>query len=147
MQEKSKKITLLALLGIAIIAGVFAVLFAMNQGSAGLFNAASGIVYALVFVALAAILIFALVQLIKNFKDDRKKAIKTVAIIVLMLVIFLISWLVASDKDVPEALLAKKDLTPSGSKLVGAACISVYILFFASLISIVYVEVAKLIKK
>ena len=163
MQEKSKKIVLIAMLAVAIIAGVFAVLFAAQvpdkknmslaeyeqamDGISPIFNIASCILYIILIVAVAAILIFAIVQLIKNFKDEPKKAIKTVAIIVLMLVIFLVSWLVASGTDVSDTLLAKKELTQSGSKLVGAACISVYILFFASLLSIVYVEVAKLIKK
>ncbi len=147
MQEKTKKIILLAVLAIAIIAGVFAVLFATNQTNDALFSVAAYIMYAIIFIAIVAILLFALVQLGKNFKDNPKKAYKTVAIIVALGIVFLISWLVSSGADVSETMLEKFDLTQRGSKLVGAACVSVYILFFASLLSIVYVEVAKLLKK
>ncbi|MBP5759664.1 MAG: hypothetical protein J6W45_09705 [Bacteroidales bacterium] len=163
MQEKTRKIILIAMLAIAVIAGVFAVLFAANMPDKDnltpdayeqamnsinpLFSTAAYILYIIILVAVVAILIFALWQLLKNFKDDRKKAIKTVLIIVVMLVVFLVSWLIARGDDVPAKLLAKAQMGEGGSKLVGAACISVYILFFASLLSIIYAEVSKLLKK
>ena len=151
------------MLAIAVIAGVFAVLFAANMPDKDnltpdayeqamnsinpLFSTAAYILYIIILVAVVAILIFALWQLLKNFKDDRKKAIKTVLIIVVMLVVFLVSWLIARGDDVPAKLLAKAQMGEGSSKLVGAACISVYILFFASLLSIIYAEVTKLLKK
>ena len=163
MQEKTRKIVLIVMLAIAVIAGIFAILFAVNMPDkdnmtidayqqamssiSPLFGTAAYILYAILIVSIAAILIFALWQLIKNFKDEPKKAMKTVLIIVLLLAVFLVSWLVSSGTDVSDTLLNKFGLTQSGSKLVGAACISVYILFFASILSIIYVEVAKFIKK
>ena len=135
------------MLAIAIIAGVFAVLFAMDQTNQVLFSIAAYIMYAIVIVSIAAILLFALVQLFKNFKDNPKAAYKTVAMIVLLCAMFLVAWLLSSSKDVSDTMLEKFGLGQSGSKLVGAACISVYILFFASLLSIIYVEVAKFFKK
>ena len=139
---------------IAIIAGVFAVLFALSKDpvtetyNETLFSVAAYIMYAIIFIAIVAILLFALVQLIKNFKDDPKKAYKTVAIIAILIVVFVVAWLLAgSNCDVAPTKLEKSGLTATGCRLVGAACISVYILFFASLASIVYVELAKFFKK
>lgn len=144
MQEKTNKIILIAVLAVAIIASVFAVIFAANQeGAGGMFDAASIIVYCLVGIALVA----ALTTFVKLLWTNKKSFIKTLLVAALLCVIFLIAWILSSGTDVSATMLEKFDITESGSKLVGAACISVYILFFASILSIVYVEVAKLIKK
>ncbi len=147
MQEKTRKIVLIASLVVAILAGVFAVLFALNQTNDSLFGVAAYIMYAIVILSLVAILGFAIWNWAKSFKNDRKSAIKVLGIVVAMVVIFLISWLCASSTDVSEVLLQKNNLSEGASKLVGAACISVYILFGISILAIVYTEVAKLIKK
>ena len=147
MQEKTRKIVLIASLVVALLASVFAVLFAINQTNDSLFGVAAYIMYAIVILSLVAILGFAIWNWVKSFKDDRKSAIKILGIVVAMVVIFLISWLCASSTDVSETLLQKNNLSEGASKLVGAACIAVYILFGISIVAILYTEVAKLIKK
>ncbi len=142
MQEKSNKIILFAVLAVAIIASVFAVLFAAN-GKGGMFDVASVIVYCLVGIAIVA----ALATFVKLLWTNKKSFFKTLIVAAILCVIFAIAWILSSGTDVSATMLEKFDITESGSKLVGAACISVYILFFASILSIVYVEVAKLIKK
>ena len=142
MQDKQNKIILFVVLAVAIIASVFAVLFAVNQAG-GMFYVASIIVYCLVGIALIA----ALATFVKLLWTNKKSFVKTLLVAALLCGIFLVAWLVSSGTDVSATMLEKFDITQGGSKLVGAACISVYILFFASILSIVYVEVAKIIKK
>ena len=61
--------------------------------------------------------------------------------------VLLASFLLAKGNDVSAVLLEKNGLSESASRLIGAACILVYILVIAAACSIVYVEVAKLSKK
>jgi len=185
MQNKSNKIILFALLGIAILASVFTIIFAAKVSAAKsvivdeykysneyffqlmtgsntdevpaniqdavqsartsntMFNVASTVLYILVAIAILA----ALVTFVKLLWTKRQSFVKTLLVAVILCVIFFVAWIFASSTDVSATMLEKYDVTQSGSKLVGAACISVYILFFASLLSIVYVEVAKLLKK
>ena len=185
MQNKSNKIILFALLGIAIIASVVTIIFASKVSAAKsvivdenkysneyffqlmtgsntdevpaniqdavqsartsntMFNIASTVLYILVAIAILA----ALVTFVKLLWTKRQSFVKTLLVAIILCVIFFIAWLISSGSDIPTTMLERFDMTQSGSKLVGAACISVYILFFASLLSIIYVEVAKLFKK
>ena len=184
MQNKTNKIILFALLGIALIASVITIIFAAKVTSAKkvivdeneykddyffrvmtnteevvpdaiqeaaqtarsankIFNISSTILYILVAIAIIA----ALVTFFKLWWTKRQSFIKTLLVAAILCVIFFVAWLVSSGTDVPDTMLQKFDMTQSGSKLVGAASISVYILFFASLVSIIVTEVIKLFKK
>jgi hypothetical protein len=62
-------------------------------------------------------------------------------------VVLAVSYLLAKGNDVTPALMEKFNVTEGTSKLIGAACILVYILVIGSAASILYTEIAKLIKK
>ena len=148
MKEKTRKLLTWICLGLAIIGSIFAIVFAMNiEKNSGMYNIAYGIVAAFVVLSIVAILAFVLVQFIKNFKDNPKKAMKSIYVLIIAVVVCLVSFLLASGTDVSQALLDKNNLTESTSKWIGAACILVYILVIAAICSIIFVEVSKLIKK
>lgn len=148
MKEKTRKLITIICLGLAIVATIFAIVFALNiEKNSGMYNIAYGITFAFVVLSVIAILAFVLLQFLKNFKDDRKKAMKAIYIIALAVVVCLVSFLLATGTDVSQALLDKNNLTVSTSKWIGAACILVYILVIGAALAIVYVEVSKLFKK
>lgn len=148
MKEKTRKLITIIGLGLAIIASIFAIIFALDiEKNSGMYNIAYGITFAFVVLSVIAILAFVLLQFFKNFKDDRKKSIKALAIIGLAIVVCFVSFLLATGNDVSQALLDKNNLTVSTSRWIGAACILVYILVIGAAAAIVYVEVSKLFKK
>ncbi len=148
MKEKTRKLITIIGLGLAIVASIFAIIFALDiEKNSGMYNIAYGITFAFVVLSVIAILAFVLLQFFKNFKDDRKKAIKALAIIGLAIVVCFVSFLLATGNDVSQALLDKNNLTVSTSRWIGAACILVYILVIGAAAAIVYVEVSKLFKK
>lgn len=101
----------------------------MSLIDAGLF-----VSYALIALcALAAILI----PLIQSF-DDPQKLVKSGVGLGILIVVFVISYAVAS----PEAAGA----TETTSKLVGAGIISTYVFFFGAIIGIIFTEISKMIK-
>ena len=59
----------------------------------------------------------------------------------------LAAFLLAKGNDVTPALMEKFNVTEGTSKLIGAACILVYILVIGAAGCIVYAEVAKSLKK
>ena len=66
---------------------------------------------------------------------------------VLAIVACLAAFLLAKGNDVTPALMEKQNVTEGTSKLIGAACILVYILVIGAAGCIVYSEVAKSFKK
>ena len=148
MKEKTDKLLTLVMLGLAVVASVFAIVFALNTDKfAGLYNIAYWMLLLLVICSIAAIVIFAGKKLGDNFKTQKGYAKKFCIILGAAVVVLLASFLLAKGTDVSAVLLEKNGLTESSSRLIGAACILVYILVIAAACSIVYVEVAKLSKK
>lgn len=148
MKEKTDKLLTLVMLGLAVVASVFAIVFALNTDKfAGLYNVAYWMLLLLVICSIAAIIIFAGKKLGDSFKTQKGYAKKFCIILCAAVVVLLASFLLAKGTDVSAVLLEKNGLTESTSRLIGAACILVYILVIAAACSIVYVEVAKLSKK
>lgn len=148
MKEKTSKLLTIVMLGFAVLASVFAVLFALNTDKfAGLYNVAYWMLLIFVICAIAAIIIFAGKKLGDNFKTQKGYAKKFLIILIAAVVVLLTSFLLAKGTDVSAVLLEKNGLTESTSRLIGAACILVYILVIAAACSIIFVEVAKLSKK
>lgn len=163
MKEKTRKLIMWVMLGLSLIGGIFAVIHAtgsdpknmLEAGSmqeignqfSGMYDITYFMLVAIFAIAIIAILYFVFRQFFNNFKDDRKKAIKALAIIGLAIVVCLVSFLLATGTDVSQALLDKNNLTVATSKWIGAACILVYILVIGAAAAIVYVEVSKLFKK
>lgn len=148
MKEKTSKLITWVCLGLALVATVFAIIFALdNSKYSGMYNIAYAITGAFVVLSIVAIVVFVLLQWIKNFQDDKKKAVKSLIVIGVAIVVCLVAFILAKGNDVSKVLLEKNNITEATSKLIGAACILVYILVIAAAAAIVYVEVSKSLKK
>ena len=95
------------------------------------------ICYILIAIAVAASVIFPVIQLAQNPKGAKGALIG----IGLLIVVLGISFGLASD-DNPS----KIDLTPETAKQVGMGLYAVYILGTVAVVSIVYSEVSKMLK-
>lgn len=150
MKEKTRKLITIISLAVALLSCIFAVMFAIGHKTGefdGMFDITFWVLVIIVAATLIAWIFFALKQLIKNFKEDPKKAKKTIFIAIALIVACILSYVFASGTDVSDVVLDKYHVTTGTSKLIGAGCILVYILTFAAVLSIIYVECAKLFKK
>ena len=156
MKESTRKLITFVALGIAILATVLAVLFAMNNGGVkelaavkanGLFDATFWILVCLVLASIAAILFFVVKTLAKRFVEDKGYWKKFLGIVLAIVVVCVVAFLVSKGNDVSPALMEKHDVSEGTSKLIGAACYVVYILVIAAACAILYTEVAKTLKK
>ena len=157
MKEKTDKLITFVGLGVAILCFVLAVLFAMSNGSevktladvqkGGLIDTIYWILAALVIISIVAIVIFLCVKLVDRFKTVPGYAKKFCIILGVAIVACLAAFLLAKGNDVTPALMEKFKVTEGTSKLIGAACILVYILVIGAAGCIVYAEVAKSLKK
>ena len=156
MKESTRKLITFVALGIAILATVLAVLFAMNNGGVkelaavkanGLFDATFWILVCLVLASIAAILFFVVKTLAKRFVEDKGYWKKFLGIVLAIVVVCVLAFVISKGNDVSLALMEKQNITESTSKLIGAACYVVYILVIAAAVAIVYTEVAKSFKK
>lgn len=156
MKEKSDKILTLVMLGVALLATVFAVLFAIDNGGKdsleglvrpGTFDFAYIILMCLVGAAILGIVCFLVIKLVNRFMSDSKYWIKFVTVLAICVAVVVVSFLLSSGSDVPAEFLEKNETSEGVSKLIGTACIMVYILAAGSIISILFTEVAKTFKK
>jgi len=156
MKEKTDKLITLLGLGIAVVCTILTIAFAMNNGGVkelsavkanGLFDATYWILVCFVVLSIAAIVYFLIVKLAKRFKEEPGYIKKFLLLVGIVVVVLLVSYLLAKGNDVTPALMEKFEVTEGTSKLIGAACILVYILVIGSAVSILYTEIAKLFKK
>ncbi|MGX8712286.1 MAG: hypothetical protein ACSW8I_01205 [bacterium] len=156
MKEKTDKLIIYCGLGVAILCFVLAIIFAMNNGgvkdlaavkAGGLFDTIYWILIALIAVSVIAILYFLCVKLADRFKSVPGYAKKFFIILGVAIVACLLAFLLAKGNDVTPALMEKSGTSEGTSKLIGAACIMVYILVIGAACSIVYAEIAKSLKK
>ena len=156
MIESTRKLITFIGLGVAILATILSIVFAMNNVGVkelsavkanGLFDATFWILVCLIAVSLCAIVVFLVMKLAKNFKERPGYAGRFFLLLGVVVVVCLASFLLSKGNDVSLALMEKHDVTEGTSKLIGAACIIVYILVIAAAVSIVYTEIAKSLKK
>lgn len=161
MKEKTRKLVMWICLLSAVLGGFFAVLHASGSKSdhvlegmkevgnpmSGMYDIAYIITAAIMVVAVCSILIFVVRQLINNFKEDPKKAKKSLISLGLMVAVVLISFLLAKGNDISQTMLDKNGLSLGASRWIGAACIMVYIMLIAAVGVIIYAEVSKALKK
>ncbi len=156
MKEKTDKLITLVGLGIALVCTILTIAFAMNNGGVkdlsavkanGLFDVTYWILICFVVLSIAAIVYFLIVKLAKRFKEDPGYLKKFLCLVGVVVVVLAVSYLLAKGNDVTPALMEKFEVTEGTSKLIGAACILVYILVIGAAVSILYTEIAKLIKK
>lgn len=157
MKEKTDKLITYVGLGVAIVCFLLAILFAMNNGSdvktladvkqGGIFDTIYWILVAMVAFSIVAIVVFLCIKLADRFKTVPGYAKKFCIILGVTIVACLAAFLLAKGNDVTPALMEKFDVTEGTSKLIGAACILVYILVIGAAGCIIYAEVAKSLKK
>lgn len=97
--------------------------------------------YILLGICVAAMLIFALIKIAKNFESSRNSIIG----LGILLVIFFISYFSYSGDDW-VTYKASLDVTQNVSKLVSASMTTFGILAAISILAIVYAELNKLFK-
>ncbi len=156
MKEKTDKLITFIGLGVALLCTVLAIVFAMNNGDVksldsvrqgGLFDATYWILALMVILSIVAIVIFLFVKLANRFKEVPGYAKKFFIILGVAVVVCLAAFLLAKGNDVTPALMEKSGTTEGTSKLIGAACILVYILVIGAACCIVYAEISKSLKK
>ena len=156
MKEKTDKLITWIGLGISLICVVLTVIFAMGNGGVkdlsavkqgGLWDTTYFILLAFIAIAICAILIFAVVRLAAKFKEEPGYAKKFFLIVGIIVVVCAVSFLLSKGNDVTPALMEKHNTSEQTSKLIGAACWVVYITVIGAVVSILYVEIAKLFKK
>lgn len=140
MKEKTDKLITIVCLCLAIIGSIFAVLFALN-GSSAFFDTAFWMLIAFIGVSGCAMIYFLVKRIIKG------KGWGFLIGFGLLVVLVLVAYLISTGSDLSSVFLAKNGATEGTSKLVGAACITTYVLCILAILAIVYVEVAKLFKK
>ena len=139
MKEKTDKILTLALLGLAIIATVFAVVFALNTvNNTAMFDLAFWLLILMIGVSLCAIVVFLCKKLIERFKTEKGYLKKFLFLIVLIVVLLVVSFLLAKSGDVD---LIKYGISEGTSKLIGAACILCYIIVIGAALAILVTEI------
>lgn len=156
MKEATRKLVMWCGIGVALLCTVLTIIFAINNGGVkeldavkanGAFDATFWILVCLIAISLVAIVIFLVVKLAANFKQQPGYVGKFLALVGAVVVVCVAAFLLSKGNDVSPALMEKHDVTESTSKLIGAACIMVYILVAASALAIVYSEIAKSLKK
>ena len=156
MKEKTDKLITFIGLGVALLCTVLAIVFAMNNGDVksldsvrqgGLFDATYWILALMVILSIVAIVSCLCVYLANRFKEVPGYAKKFFIILGVAVVVCLAAFLLAKGNDVTPALMEKSGTTEGTSKLIGAACILVYILVIGAACCIVYAEISKSLKK
>ncbi|MCR4659747.1 MAG: hypothetical protein K5650_05575 [Bacteroidales bacterium] len=148
MKEKTDKLVTLVCLGLALLATVFAIIFALNiDKNAGFYGITYWMLLILLGVSIIAIFVFLGKKLAERFKTQPGYLKKFLLLIGLIVVVCVVSYLLSTGNDVSIAMLEKNNLTVGTSKLIGAFCIVVYILVIGAAASILYVECSKLFKK
>ncbi len=152
MKEKTDKLLTLVLLGVSLITAVFAVIFALQSDSkhvmdgirelgnnfSGMFDVAFWILVILLAIAICAIVVFLVKKLASRFKDEPGYLKKFLLLIGIIVVLLVVSFLLAKGTDVD---IVKYNITEGTSKLIGAACILVYIIVIGAALSILVTEV------
>ncbi|MBO4752257.1 MAG: hypothetical protein J5526_05870 [Bacteroidales bacterium] len=152
MKEKTDKILTLVLLGVSLITAVFAVIFALQSDSkhlmdgirelgnnfSGMFDVAYWILVILLAIAICAIVVFLVKKLALRFKEEPGYLKKFLLLIAIIVVLLVVSFLLAKGGDVD---LVKYDITEGTSKLIGAACIMVYIIVIGAALAILVTEI------
>jgi hypothetical protein len=156
MKERTDKIITLLGLGIAVVCTILAILFAMQNGgvkeleavkSNGLFDATYWILIAFVAISIVAILFFLVKKLASKFATEKGYLGKFLMLCGVVVVVLVASYLLSNGNDINEAMMEKFNVSTGTSKLIGAACIVVYIMVIGAALSILVTECAKLFKK
>ena len=100
----------------------------------------------LLYIAAGAVVIFSLFNFVLNLMSRPKKALLSLIPIVILGVIFFIAYSYASSEPLNMPTYDGTDNVPNVLKWSGAGLITAYVFFGLAVLSILYVEIAKLFK-
>ena len=139
MKEKTDKLLTLALLGLAIVATVFAFIFALNTVSnSAMFDIAFWLLVIMIGFSLLAIVVFLCKKLAGRFKTEKGYLKKFLILVALIVVLLVVAFLLAKGTDVD---IVKYGISEGTSKLIGAACILVYLIVIGAALAILVTEI------
>lgn len=156
MKESKRKLLQWTCLGIACICSVLAIMFPLVNDEmkylsdikvSAPFDITYWVLVLMVVVSIIAILVYLFIKLANRFKSVPGYAKKFFIILGVAVVACVAAYVLSSGNDVTPALMEKSGTTEGTSKLIGAACILVYILVIGAACSILYAEIAKSLKK
>lgn len=96
--------------------------------------------YLLVIIAALGAIVLPLINALSN----PKSLLKSVLGVVIIGVVYLIGWGISGDEVTAKYI--QFDITNTSSKVIGGVLITTYLLMGIAVISIVYSEIAKIIK-
>jgi NADH:ubiquinone oxidoreductase subunit 6 (subunit J) len=108
-----------------------------------LINIGMYLTYILVIIALIIIFYFAVMAIVKDFKNVKSSLFG----ILILLAVFVIAYLLSSSTDVSMNFFDKTETNPKYSKIIGSAVISLYILMLGVVGTLIYVQISRLLKK
>ena len=139
MKEKTDKLLTLALLGLAIVATVFAFIFALNTVSnSAMFDIAFWLLVIMIGFSLLAIVVFLCKKLAGRFKTEKGYLKKFLILVALIVVLLVVAFLLAKGTDVD---IVKYGISEGTSKLIRAACILVYLIVIGAALAILVTEI------
>lgn len=140
MKEKTDKLITIVSLCLAIVGSIFAILFAM-KGDSAFFDTAFWMLVAFIGLSLCAMVVFLCIRIFKG------KGWGFLIGIGLLAILMVVAYFISKGNDLSPVFLAKNGASEGTSKLVGAACMTTYVMVALTIIAIIYVEVAKFFKK
>ncbi|MDR1724928.1 MAG: hypothetical protein LBR28_00850 [Bacteroidales bacterium] len=130
----------------ALIAVVCAFIYAYISPAEALWSISYWSMIALFILVLIFALGFAIVQIVKGLITEPKKQIGIISAVVLLIIIFVVSYILASGTDVPQLLFERTGSNYDNSKLIGASLYVVYALLGLVVLSVLYSEITKKLK-
>ncbi|GJM30282.1 MAG: hypothetical protein DHS20C17_29170 [Cyclobacteriaceae bacterium] len=106
----------------------------------GLINIALMITYALIGIAVIAVIVLPLIKAI----DDPKTLVGTAIGLGALVVLYGLSYAISGDEVLPRYVA--QDVGPGISKVVGGLLTTMYLLFGAAILGIIFTEVSKAFK-
>ncbi|MBR1798485.1 MAG: hypothetical protein IJ761_01105 [Bacteroidales bacterium] len=156
MKEKTDKIITWLALGVALIATVFSIVFAMNNGGVKDLNAVQQgsmfdityiILLCIIAISIIAILLFLVVKLVNRFRLQPGYWKKFLLIVAVVAAVCVLAIVFTTGDDVKAALLEKYNVSVNTSYWIGAACYLVYIEVILAALAIIFTEVLTSLKK
>ncbi|MBR1768828.1 MAG: hypothetical protein IJ748_00025 [Bacteroidales bacterium] len=147
--KKEKKIVLIIAMVIAVLASLSALGYALTKtDDMGFYPTGAAATFWGIAYWTAAILTVcsAILGIIFLIKDAIAVRARYLIILGITIVAFIVSYFIASDKDIAQSVFEKAGADYSSSKIVGAGLYTVYILFAGVIVSVVYAEIAKRLK-
>lgn len=150
MENKISKIAMYVLLGVTIVVACL-FFFGGNVDDSAEYvepiytNTLLFLTYAFVGIAALLVVIAALVNLALDFKRDAKSALKSLAGVCALVILFVVSYFVSSGDPV-NVLGLEEEITTSTYKMVDAQLYTTYVLLVIAVILMICGNFAKKIK-